>query len=243
MQVEDIVDRLRAGVVELDIDAIEPILHEQVTWGDCASRSNVLAMLTTFKEQGLSAKSSAFDQRADRIVASVVANFGDETVTVHNAVFIEDGLVVEIIDAESPEAACVIKRRGPYPAPGVSTGFGSVAPVLPVSDMTRAIVLYQQLGFDVESYDGGAFYAFAQRGEVHLHLSLVDNIDPLTTMVSVYLYVDDAKALFAEWREVGAAESGGRLHTPSDTDYGLTEGAYVDPWGNLLRFGSAIPTA
>jgi uncharacterized glyoxalase superfamily protein PhnB len=54
----------------------------------------------------------------------------------------------------------------------------------------------------------------------------------------VYLYVDDAEALDAEW---DGARVEGRLIAPTDTEYGLREGAHVDPDGNLLRFGSPIP--
>jgi len=34
-----------------------------------------------------------------------------------------------------------------------------------------------------------------------------------------------------------------RLVPPVDTDYGPVEGAYVDPDGNLLRFGSSARSA
>jgi hypothetical protein len=47
-----------------------------------------------------------------------------------------------------------------------------------------------------------------------------------------YLYVDDADALHGEWSSVE-----GRRHRPEDTPTGFTK-AYVDPDGNLLRYGS-----
>lgn len=84
-------------------------------------------------------------------------------------------------------------------------------------------------------YDGGDFYGYARRGGVWLHLSQVDDVDPRTTLVSAYLYVSDADALHAEWSNSGVE---GRFHPPTDTDYGRGEGAYVDPDGNLLRYGS-----
>lgn len=65
----------------------------------------------------------------------------------------------------------------------------------------------------------------------------MEHVDPLTTLVAVYLYVADADALHAEWT---AAAVEGRFHAPTDTDYGLREGAYVDPDGNLLRYGSRL---
>lgn len=54
---------------------------------------------------------------------------------------------------------------------------------------------------------------------------------------AIYLYVDDADALYQEWLQ---AEVDGRLVEPSDTSYGLREGACLDRDANLIRFGSAI---
>lgn len=115
--------------------------------------------------------------------------------------------------------------------------FSEVAPVLPVRRLDAACEHYRRLGFDVTTYEGGG-YGYAARGPVQLHLSQVPRIDPATSLVSVYLYVDDADALHTEWAASGAA---GRMVAPVDTDYGLREGAHVDLDGNLLRFGSRLP--
>ena len=112
--------------------------------------------------------------------------------------------------------------------------FSSVAPVLPVRDLPAAVDRYQRLGFKVDVFDGGD-YAFASRGDVRLHLATVDRVKPDESLVAVYLSVSDARGLHAEWT---AAASDGRLVAPEHTDYGLIEGAYVDPDGNLLRYGS-----
>ena len=114
--------------------------------------------------------------------------------------------------------------------------FNDVAPVLPVADLGAAVDRYRRLGFEVTEYAAGG-YAFARRDSVYLHLSELADVDPATSVVSAYLYVDDAAALHAEW---AGADAGGRLIAPTATDYGLNEGAYVDPDGNLLRFGSFI---
>ncbi len=60
-------------------------------------------------------------------------------------------------------------------------------------------------------------------------------IDGATTTSCAYLWVDDADALHAEWAAAGVD---GRLDPPRPTEYGLEEGAHVDPDGNLIRFGS-----
>ena len=49
--------------------------------------------------------------------------------------------------------------------------------------------------------------------------------------------VPDADALAARWAGTG------RTTAPVNTGYGLREGAHVDPDGNLLRFGSPLPSA
>lgn len=115
--------------------------------------------------------------------------------------------------------------------------FRSISPVLPVGDFDAAVAHYRALGFAVEVYRGTEPYAFARRGTVELHLSQVDGMDPDRSVVSVYLYVDDADALSAEWAEAGTA---GRFVAPVSTDYGLREGAHIDADGNLLRYGSPL---
>jgi catechol 2,3-dioxygenase-like lactoylglutathione lyase family enzyme len=116
------------------------------------------------------------------------------------------------------------------------TSFDSVAPVIPTRDLPAALIRYERLGFEVSNYDGGHVYGFVCRDDVQLHLCQVDQLDTQSTLVSVY--VSDADALHAQWSSSGVE---GRFYEPSNTEYGLREGAYVDPDGNLLRYGSALP--
>ncbi|MEV0644689.1 VOC family protein [Phytomonospora sp. NPDC050363] len=115
--------------------------------------------------------------------------------------------------------------------------FTRVSPVLPVGDLSASVAHYRALGFTVETYAGEAEYAFARRGGIELHLSRVDGLEPDLSVVSAYLYVDDAEELSEEWSRSGAS---GRFVPPVDTDYGLREGAHIDPDGNLLRYGSPL---
>jgi hypothetical protein len=62
-----------------------------------------------------------------------------------------------------------------------------------------------------------------------------ENVDPETTLVSVYFCVGDADALYDQWSR-SVVE--GRFVAPCDTEYGLRAGAYIDSDANLLRFGS-----
>ena len=112
-----------------------------------------------------------------------------------------------------------------------------LAAVLPVSDINEAIEHYRSLGFAVRAYEGDAPYGYAERDGVHLHLAQVAGLDPAANLCSLYLYVDDADALHGQWSEAGVR---GRLIAPVDAEYGLREGAHVDPDGNLLRFGSPL---
>lgn len=128
------------------------------------------------------------------------------------------------------------------PVRRIPTRAREVAPVLPVRSVGAALDRLAKLGFTVSAFgppnaDEEAFYGFAQRNSVHLHVGRVDNVDPHTSTVSIYLYVDDANALHTEWSAAGVE---GRFHPPHATDYGLLEGAYVDPDGNLIRYGSFV---
>jgi uncharacterized glyoxalase superfamily protein PhnB len=106
-------------------------------------------------------------------------------------------------------------------------------PAFSVVDVDRAVDHYQRLGFTTDYHD--ETYAFAHRGDLTIHLARDDK--PEVHMTSVlYLHVDDAEQLAADWRKAGMEVIG-----PEDYDYGKREGSHVDPDGNVLRFGSPIP--
>jgi uncharacterized glyoxalase superfamily protein PhnB len=112
-------------------------------------------------------------------------------------------------------------------------------PVFRVIDVARAVEHYQRLGFRIEYHD--ETYAFAHLGNLTVHLAHDDAVwpgaHPERHMTAVlYIHVEDADRLAADWRAVGATVDG-----PRDEDYGKREGQYVDPDGNLIRFGSPIP--
>jgi uncharacterized glyoxalase superfamily protein PhnB len=113
-------------------------------------------------------------------------------------------------------------------------------PVFRVVDVARAVAHYQRLGFKTELHD--ETYAFANLGNLTLHLAQ-DGGDgwpgyhPDRHMTSVlYLHVEDADRLTADWRAAGVTVEG-----PRNEDYGKREAQHVDPDGNLIRFGSPIP--
>ena len=116
--------------------------------------------------------------------------------------------------------------------------FTSVSPIVPVRNLDIALDRYRRLGFDARGYEGPEQYGFADRGSVSIHLTEWAEHDPLRTAASVYLYVSDADALYAEWKALENLE--GRLIAPRDTPYGLREFAYVDPDGTAHRIGAPL---
>jgi hypothetical protein len=116
--------------------------------------------------------------------------------------------------------------------------FTSVSPIVPVRDLEIALTRYRRLGFDSRAYQGPERYGFVDRESVSIHLTEWADHDPLRTAASVYLYVSDADALYAEWAALD--NLAGRLIAPDDRPYGLREFAYMDPDGTAHRVGSPL---
>ena len=210
------------------------LLDPSVTWGDCAGADAVLGFISTAVDAGTEVRGLDVEVAGDRVVAEF--RIGDNGPAITQAIFIRSGRIFEIIDATDRDHARTVRPVGDL-AKAASRSWRTTraSPVLPVSDLDSAVDHYRKLGFDVRVYDGGAAYAFAARNDIALHLAQVSELDPATNTSACYLYVDDADALYATWRQ---AEIEGRLTAPVDTDYDLREGAHVDPDGNLLRFGN-----
>jgi predicted enzyme related to lactoylglutathione lyase len=115
----------------------------------------------------------------------------------------------------------------------------SVAPGIPTTDMARTVEHYQRLGFTFSApgpaaAPAAASFAIGERDGVSLHFTLKPDHDPSRTATWVYISVEDADELSAEFDASGA----GQGRTPRDTDYKMRELAHIDPDGNLLLFGS-----
>ena len=102
-----------------------------------------------------------------------------------------------------------------------------IAPIFAVHDLDAAMEHYQRLGFAVRAYAGGG-YGFATWHGIEIHLGVVPDGDRCTS--TAYLFVDDADDMAAAW---GSADV--ELHPPQDTEWGLHEGAVVDPDGKIIR--------
>lgn len=109
----------------------------------------------------------------------------------------------------------------------------TAVPVLPVSDLTRAVAWYQRLGFAVVALHPG--YGILELDGAEVHLNECDDLPgPHETWSGVYLHVADADAVFARWTAMGARA----IAEPADQPYGLREFATEDLDGNLWRVGS-----
>jgi hypothetical protein len=108
------------------------------------------------------------------------------------------------------------------------------SPIFPVTDLRQSLAHYAALGCAVSTHDEG--YGFAARGGVELHLVVVAPGDPRGGPAAAYLHVPDADALAAERAAVPGTEA------PVDTDHGFRDGRHTDPDGNLLRFGTPLPS-
>jgi len=124
------------------------------------------------------------------------------------------------------------RRRRQVAALGGGAAIAGYEPAFSVADVGRAVDHYQRLGFRTSHHD--ETYAFAHRDDLTIHLAHAGEGAPRGGSV-LYLHVDDADQLAAEWRKAGLAVSG-----PEDYDYGKREGFHIDPDGNKLRFGSPL---
>ena len=114
------------------------------------------------------------------------------------------------------------------------TTLRSVAPILPTRDMAAMQRHYEALGFTVRVHQGG--YGTAARDGINLHFRLDPEHQPGTGSGALYLAVNDADALHAEWVAAGVGETSDLF----DPGFGVWEAAHTDGDGNLLRFGSPV---
>jgi hypothetical protein len=112
------------------------------------------------------------------------------------------------------------------------TSFLDIAPILPTTDMQGMQAHYERLGFEVHVHHGG--YATAARGGAKMHFHLSEHHNAATDGGAVYIAVEDADALHAEWKEAGVTP----LDDLWDPGFGVWESAHTDPDGNVIRFGS-----
>ncbi len=123
-----------------------------------------------------------------------------------------------------------------------------IAPVLGCRDVHEAVAFYTGiLGFGCPhgvfegvDPDEGGVYAIVTRAGVDLHLQIRrrEVYPPTRERIEseVYVFVDDADALFEELHGRGATI----LREPEDAPYGLRDFVVEDPDGHRIVFGSPL---
>ena len=93
-----------------------------------------------------------------------------------------------------------------------------VAPGLPTTDMARTVEQYRRLGFAIgapgSDSEADADFAITERDGIELHLALKEDHDPARTATWIYLRVDDADRMAAEFAATGV-RSASRPTTPT----------------------------
>ncbi len=120
------------------------------------------------------------------------------------------------------------------------TGFRSM-PVLPCRDVERCAQFYnEKLGFApvnlFKEHDGPAQFAITGLGKITIAFQHVANWVPHESGWSAYLYIDDAKALYAIASARGVQTHG----LPQETFYGTLEFEIRDPEGHWIAFGQDL---
>jgi catechol 2,3-dioxygenase-like lactoylglutathione lyase family enzyme len=115
----------------------------------------------------------------------------------------------------------------------------AVVPVLPVSDLTRAIDFYHRLGFTSTRYQDGDGYAFVRRDDQELHLTtLRRRRGEEQSSSGAYFYLADGTAtvLEGEFHAAGVPIA----ETLARREWKMNEFVVNDPDGNQLVFGEGI---
>jgi predicted enzyme related to lactoylglutathione lyase len=118
----------------------------------------------------------------------------------------------------------------------------SAATVLLVPDVPAALEWFRdKLGFDVEPYEDGAAYGYANRDAVWFHLAACPAGQPNSAayppdMWDAYLHVDDLDALHAELVGRGAEI----IQPPTDKGYGNRDFLVRDPHRYVIAFGQPL---
>jgi hypothetical protein len=144
---------------------------------------------------------------------------------------------------------------GPAPTESVGTSF----PILPTHDVALAVALFEQLGFEAQTYTSDG-YAILRRSGIELHFTATEDVDPLHNNGMAFVRLRDARALYEEFKASGAlpimapasigpdelrrmwdaGESIARMTEIEDKPWGIREFAILDPSNNLIRFGQSI---
>ena len=118
--------------------------------------------------------------------------------------------------------------------------YRNATPVLRASDYQRAKAFYMDvLGFERvnEAGDPVTGFGFFRAGAAQIFLHAWDGPERKWDGWRGYFYADDLPALISKLTELGTPFKG-----PADTFYDMREIEVTDPDGNVLCFGTDVPT-
>lgn len=136
---------------------------------------------------------------------------------------------------------------------------GASFPILPAHDVALTVTLFEELGFESDVYTSDG-YAILRRSGIELHFTATENVDPLHNNGMAFVRLNDARALYEEFKATGAlpvvtagsigpeelqrmwdaGKSIARLAEIEDKPWGIREFAILDPSNNLIRFGQPL---
>jgi hypothetical protein len=113
-----------------------------------------------------------------------------------------------------------------------------IVPILPVSDLERAMSYYRRLGFSADPHEDGDECAFLTRDRLEIHLRTESDLIEGQNPSGVYFYLahGNATALEAEFRAARVPI----LSPLAPRESQMNEFVLSDPDGNLLRFGEDL---
>jgi uncharacterized glyoxalase superfamily protein PhnB len=117
--------------------------------------------------------------------------------------------------------------------------FSHAAPILAVDNAVETATYYKdKLGFTIEFlYGDPPYFAIVSRDDaVSIHLSEREDTSTKIPPSSVYIFVDDVDAVYAEYKAKGLKI----FAAPEDQDYGMREFELSDLNGHFLIFGQAL---
>lgn len=110
--------------------------------------------------------------------------------------------------------------------------------MLGVTDLSRSVAFYQQLGFEVDNRNDDWQWASLRLGACRLMIDTSTNGHPGPMRQSViYLYPTDLEAYHREVRANGVV-----VPEIASTPYGMREFRLNDPDGNQLWIGQEVST-
>ena len=120
----------------------------------------------------------------------------------------------------------------------MSTKSTGAATIFVVSDVLKSVAYYRDaLGFEVSfSHGEPVFYAGVERGKAVIHLQAASETKRRAGEAAVYVFVDDADAVYEETKDRGARI----VKEPQEYAYGMRDFDVTDLDGNAIAFGSPV---